>query len=444
MGTNDKTSQEGYNMTRAKKYANNEEYSYGVRIPNPPRYSRAGGLLLPDIRVKEQPISLDMHSQAPAVLRIVDGSVTKFLTNRFYLTGVQEAREEKTQIIETFGVPSFNFFGEKTRIYNFSGQMLEGKAQTYTKNKYKHKYLWASSFLDLYEKHLRGTKLAENGYEAILTFKNTRLYGFILNVNMIQNASNPLTSQFSFSMIVRKQENILGSGDDGTLEALYSVTQWVKSDTLVKQLAKWNASIGELAADEIQMRNILEETIRKSIERAVAKGAEIDQNSRWYQVDTIVEIVRKWAESQIRFKPGWMGNQIDTDYIDIDFTALTSTDENKVDEEIKRVNKRLTSVTMHYGYIIKELSQEVEWNVEVGDDESAGGRISAYLEAIGKYATGKVGAIIEGTGIALGWEMWDIGEPYLTTLTQLMLHTVVFDRIVSQQSQFKEISELMT
>jgi len=151
-------------------------------------------------------VDIGEMNDTPAILFIVNSDgLPVHVTNDFLLTSVQETRQEKTQIIETFGLPSFFFFGERTKVYHFAGQLLETAANSASDT---GKYLWTSNLIALYDRHLRGSKLAENNQEAVLTFKNYKLHGYVTNLSLKHDASTPLTAGFSFSMIVRKHDFI--------------------------------------------------------------------------------------------------------------------------------------------------------------------------------------------------------------------------------------------
>lgn len=197
--------------------------------------------VLPYMKNKEPFVDLGDMDNAPAVMFVIDRNMTtKALTNKFLLTSVQESRQEKSQIIETFGLPSFYFFGERTKVYHFAGSLLETDAQVSTS--FKNRYLWASSLTELYDKMLRGTKLAELNYEAVLVYKNYRLYGYPINLNLKHDANAPKTAGFSFSMIVRKQEFINDEGISG----LYKIEQFGSTDAKRQELKDVSEELDEI------------------------------------------------------------------------------------------------------------------------------------------------------------------------------------------------------
>ena len=70
--------------------------------------------------------------------------------SNFIIQQIQEQRQEKQQIIETFGEDYIFFFGERPRFLNVSGVLVNTKD-----------FNWKSEFWVNYENNLRGTKLVE-------------------------------------------------------------------------------------------------------------------------------------------------------------------------------------------------------------------------------------------------------------------------------------------
>lgn len=161
-----------------------------------------GSYLIPTRADKSQPYDLAGTVESPALIYIIDKTgMVQNITNKFYLRSAQEKRQEVAQVIESFDIPSFYFFGEKTKMYQFSGQMLESESQDET-----DKHLWASKFKQLYEQKMRATKLAEQGNEILLTYANNRVYGYMTNLNFRTNANKLHYDSFSFSLIVRDHQ----------------------------------------------------------------------------------------------------------------------------------------------------------------------------------------------------------------------------------------------
>ena len=173
---------------------------------------------------KNQPASMELIRRSPAIMYVANATTgaLEAMTNKFYLTSVQETREEKAQIMETFGSAVAFFYGEKTKIYSFSGHMLETKSSV---KKLEHKYLWTSSFLKLWDEKLRATRLAESGSKAILTFQNNSVYGYPLNLQIMRGADQPVSTQFSFSMLVTTHKLM----ENNKIDDLYTVPETIDS-----------------------------------------------------------------------------------------------------------------------------------------------------------------------------------------------------------------------
>ena len=173
---------------------------------------------------KKQPATMELIRRSPAIMYVANATTgaLEAMTNKFYLTSVQETREEKAQIMETFGSSVAFFYGEKTKIYSFSGHLLETKSSV---PKLEHKYLWTSSFLKLWDEKLRATRLAESGSKAILTFQNNSVYGYPLNLQIMRGADQPVSTQFSFSMLVTTHKLM----ENNKIADLYTVPETIDS-----------------------------------------------------------------------------------------------------------------------------------------------------------------------------------------------------------------------
>jgi hypothetical protein len=228
-------------------------------------------------RTKNQPMDMLEDGHASAMIFTVDSEERiSHLTNKFLLTDVQEARGEKAQIMETFGEAAYFFFGERTKIYNFSGTTLETGSSL---QNFAGKYLWSSSLVDFYDNHLRGTKLAEAGEEALLMFKNMKLYGYITNLNVTHNSMAQHTTQFSFSMIVRKDSFIQGSA---AIKELYGANQFSVNPVRMKELTEEIDTLlkgtDKSKKDVVKEAKILGKELDKRIDRRVYKK-EISNNN---------------------------------------------------------------------------------------------------------------------------------------------------------------------
>ena len=142
-----------------------------------------------------------------------DTAFETYGTNQFLLTSIREAMNEKVQILETFGAPSFYFFDERTKVYNIAGSLLEANpSNTHHNLDYKSESDftqmrniskdWTDGFKEFWNKHLRGSKLAEANRIALLAFGNDMMYGYPVSLNITKHSANPNNRVFSMSMIV--------------------------------------------------------------------------------------------------------------------------------------------------------------------------------------------------------------------------------------------------
>ena len=211
-----------------------------------------GTSLLPRLPVKAQPRLISGDVNADAILYIIDENyIPIYVTNKFWLTHAREIRQEKAQIIETFGEAAYYFFGERTKIYNFAGTLLETKSLS---KSFKTQYYWASSLIDLYNRHLRGTMLAENKHEAVLSYKNNYIYGYVTNLNTDYASNTPQVVSFTFSMIVREHALIDRSNLKDMYNYLYNITDPTKKKEIAELMEEYKESfdcVKELTEDFI-------------------------------------------------------------------------------------------------------------------------------------------------------------------------------------------------
>lgn len=111
--------------------------------------------------------------------------------SNFLIQSVSETRQEKQQILETFGEPYIFFFGERPRIMDFQGILLN----TFDFN-------WEAEWWANYERYLRGTKCVESDARVYLAFDNTIVGGYILSTASQKQAGERNYVQFQFQLFV--------------------------------------------------------------------------------------------------------------------------------------------------------------------------------------------------------------------------------------------------
>lgn len=153
---------------------------------------------------------VEVKQDTHAILKVVDlmgkeiklcdsGSTTgksAYYTN-FILQSVQEAREEKFQITETFGDPYIFFFGERPRFLDCSCMLLNSLD-----------FNWQAEFWDNYEKYLRGSKCAEIGARVYMFYDDTVVEGYMLLAAAAVSADNTMAVQLQFKMFLTNYRNI--------------------------------------------------------------------------------------------------------------------------------------------------------------------------------------------------------------------------------------------
>lgn len=127
---------------------------------------------------------------------------------KFFLDSVQEAEQEKVQIVETFSNYYSFFYGKKPPVYTFSGVLLNFI-----------NYNWLNEFMYFYENFWRGTKAVERNARIFLTYNYQQVQGYIINVNTNISAASDKGAPFSFSLLVTRRL-IFTQTDDYTSDSL--------------------------------------------------------------------------------------------------------------------------------------------------------------------------------------------------------------------------------
>lgn len=132
----------------------------------------------------------------------IDGKRATDIYSNFLLQQVNEDRQEKQQVIETFGEPYLFLYGERPRIMAFSGIL----ANTWDFN-------WEAEWWYNYENYLRGTRCVENDARVYLSFDNTLVAGYILAASATKTAQERNFVQFQFQLFVTNYTNLVDPGD---------------------------------------------------------------------------------------------------------------------------------------------------------------------------------------------------------------------------------------
>lgn len=127
--------------------------------------------------------------------RYADG-LSYFYTN-FVVQEVSESREEKFQVLETFGDPFGFFFGERPRMLQVQGILVDSLD-----------FNWRSEWWANYDTSLRGTRLVEQGARVYFTVNTTIVEGYLLSSSTTMRAKDQHTVPFNFTMWVTGYRDI--------------------------------------------------------------------------------------------------------------------------------------------------------------------------------------------------------------------------------------------
>ena len=124
-------------------------------------------------------------------------------TNNFLITDIQEPREEKFQLLETFGQDFIFFFGQRPRIATFAGILINSRS-----------HQWRKEWWLNYDQFLRGTKLVENKARLFLSVDDRRLGGYLLSCTATETAAEPRLVRFQFQMLVTDDADTTAGTDE--------------------------------------------------------------------------------------------------------------------------------------------------------------------------------------------------------------------------------------
>jgi hypothetical protein len=214
---------------------------------------------------KDRTMNLEQIEQ-PAVIMVQSAidSTTKFVTNKFLLQSITKPRMERFQIVETFRNAHVYFFGERTKVYSITGELIEGLDSTDPDNDdgTRDQYRWSTSLQTLYDNYLRGSQLASAGNIAILIFEKMMLTGYPLQLQIQRSVSTPYMTNFQMTWAIYDEQFL-----DDTSDGLYQL-----SDVIKQQVGYLSNQIAALK-DKL---NKLEIQASKFLEPRNIKGSEVD------------------------------------------------------------------------------------------------------------------------------------------------------------------------
>lgn len=120
----------------------------------------------------------------------------------FLVQSVSEQRQEKQQIVETFGDSYIFFFGESPRMLQVQGILINSAD-----------FNWRAEWWENYERYFRGTRLVERAARLYLIYDEIIVEGYLLNASASESAQNNSAVQFNFTIYVTGYSNVSLIGD---------------------------------------------------------------------------------------------------------------------------------------------------------------------------------------------------------------------------------------
>jgi hypothetical protein len=167
-----------------------------------------------------------------------------FNYSNFIAERVIDSRNEKNQIVETFGEPYIFFYGEKPRIMNVQGVLMNTMD-----------FNWKNEFWKNYEKYLRGTKLVELDARIYFYFDDQIVEGYLLSASAQHDSTLPYHVPFQFTLFVTAHQYVGLIDDSGLYPVSANVNVPVENlrdfqllDSTVQQL---RARMENLRPDEL-------------------------------------------------------------------------------------------------------------------------------------------------------------------------------------------------
>ena len=166
--------------------------------------------------------------------------------SNFIIQRMDESRQEKSQILETFGDSFIFFFGERPRMINVSGLLMNTLD-----------FNWRTEFWYNYEKVLRGTKLVEQNARMYLFWDDLIVEGYMLQAQARDDSESPYHIPFSFTMFVTNHMYLSTIGDEN-----YPITTAVNLQPLLREsnVNKILSATRELKAQGIKAQELISTT----------------------------------------------------------------------------------------------------------------------------------------------------------------------------------------
>jgi len=236
----------------------------------------SGGMRLPQSGTKT---SAGGKSKPPANK---SAGASTYNYSNYIIQRIDESRQEKSQILETFGDAYIFFFGERPRLLNVSGLLMNTAD-----------FNWRTEFWYNYETVLRGTKLVEQNARIYLFYDDIVVEGYMLGASARDDADMPYHIPFNFSLFVTNHMYLSTIGDDN-----YPITHAVNLQPLLQD-KDVNKALNELKADQQAVQKYISTTdeVRLAAEQAQLERLNQDDGflgisgSTWSKIGKVKNIL---------------------------------------------------------------------------------------------------------------------------------------------------------
>lgn len=198
----------------------------------------------------------------------------------FIINTISDNRQEKSQILQTFGDPFIFFFGEQPRILQVSGLLMNTRD-----------FNWRTEFWYNYEHYLRGTKLVEMNARIYLNYDDIVVEGYMLGAQAQDDVNLPYHIPFSFNLFVTAHTYLGNVGDDA-----YPVTTAVRLP--MDQLTVEGKTNVMLAMDELKGGDLAGNLYESNVE-ITRRALENSERARLdADADSISGRISRFSESE--------------------------------------------------------------------------------------------------------------------------------------------------
>ena len=192
--------------------------------------------------------------------------------SNYLLQSVEEAREEKAQILETFSMAYIFFFGERPRFLQCRGVLLNTED-----------FNWRNEFLANYEEYLRGTKCVEHNARVFLSWDDIVVQGYILRANVSESAEANTSVLFEFQMFLTGYHPITQVGDSDAYPG-----------GLIRPAVEWEEAPEGAGISPQELLDIRQHNISLAMEQANVSVADLLRNGQIF--DAIGMVQAKYTE----------------------------------------------------------------------------------------------------------------------------------------------------